>query len=61
MVILMTQDERDALTAERVELQRKHQKRKNVPGYAANAASLLDRIEVIDALLDAEPLPEPEA
>lgn len=53
MVPNMTEEERTALIIERAELQRKYTKRLNVAGYAANAASLLARIEVIDAALDA--------
>lgn len=56
----MTQDERNALVAERTELQRVYQKRKGVSGYGASAAALLVKIEAIDAQLDApEPQPEP--
>lgn len=51
----MTADERAALVAERVELQRKHQARAGRAGYQANAAKLLERIEAIDAQLDANP------
>jgi hypothetical protein len=49
----MTQDERNALISERTELQRLYRKRKDVPGFGANAAKLLERIEAIDAALDA--------
>lgn len=52
----MTTEERSALVIERTDLQRKYQKRKDAPGYAANAQSLLDRINEIDAKLD-EPMP----
>lgn len=52
----MTPDERNALISERTELQRKYQKRLNVTGYAANCAKLAERIEEIDATLDANPL-----
>jgi hypothetical protein len=57
----MTADERAALVAERTELQRIYQKRKGVSGYGASAEATLAKIEEIDAQLDAEPLPEPEA
>lgn len=53
----MTQDERNALIAERAEKQRLYQKRKGVSGYGANAAALLERVEAIDALLDAPEQP----
>lgn len=57
----MTQDERNALIAERTDLQRKYQKRSGVAGYGANAASLAARIEAIDALLDAPETEQPSS
>ena len=56
----MTQDERNALIAERTELQRIYQKRKGVSGYGASADAIKAKIEVIDAQLDAPPVVEPE-
>ena len=49
----MTQDERNALIAERTELQRVYLKRKGVAGYGASADALKAKIEAIDAQLDA--------
>lgn len=49
----MDQDERAALIAERVELQRKHIKSLGTPGYGARATKLAEMIEAIDTRLDA--------
>jgi hypothetical protein len=52
----MTQDDRNALIAERTERQRLYQRRKGVAGYGKNCDALAARINEIDALLDANPL-----
>lgn len=56
----MTQDERDALSAERIELQRKYTKSLGTAGYGARAKKLAEMIEAIDAKLDAPEPAEPE-
>lgn len=55
----MTQDERDALTKERIELQRKYTRSLGTPGYGARAAKIAQMIEAIDAKLDAPKPQEP--
>lgn len=49
----MTPEERQALETEMSDLQRKLAKRKDQPGFAANAAEIEARIAEIEALLAA--------
>lgn len=47
----MTPDQRQALQSELADLRRKLAKRKDMPGYAANAAAIERRIAEIEASL----------
>lgn len=55
----MTDEDRAALEAERVDLQRKVKKRRDMPGMAANVAAVDARIAEIEAALN--PPAEPPA
>lgn len=47
----MTEQERQALTDERADLQRKADKRRGQPGFAANVREIEQRLAEIDAAL----------
>lgn len=47
----MIEEDRAALQAERTELKRKADKRRNMPGFVANVAELDARVAEIDAEL----------
>lgn len=49
----MTDEARAALQAERTELKRRADKRRNMPGFSANVAELDARVAEIDAELEA--------
>lgn len=52
--MVMTDEARAELKAERADLARKAGKRRDMPGYAANVAEIDRRIAEIDALLNQE-------